>query len=220
MQTFPSTEELRQFKPFENLDSTQIHVISTLKQAQQIENELKMVKIFGFDSESKPTFQKGEISTGPHLIQLATTQHAYLFQMNDALFDFLQPILANPQQLKVGFGLKNDAHLFRQKGIELNNTIELSKCFTHFGFHQTMGIKNAIAFLFQRYFAKSKKVSTSNWAQHRLTPAQIQYATADAYVALLVFLELQRLKALPEHVIQALKALQNYPQFNLKPEKN
>ena len=30
----------------------------------------------GFDTESKPTFLKGEVSTGPHLVQLATDDHA------------------------------------------------------------------------------------------------------------------------------------------------
>lgn len=36
----------------------------------------------GFDTESKPTFLKGEASTGPHLIQLATENHAYLFPIS------------------------------------------------------------------------------------------------------------------------------------------
>lgn len=207
MQDLPHTSELRHLPIFENLAPSHIHLISHLTQAQHFENELKNTDIFGFDSESKPTFHKGEISTGPHLIQLSTTTDAYLFQMNDALFEFLHPILSNPKQLKVGFGLKNDAHLFRKKGIELNSTIELSNCFSHLGFNQTMGIKNAVGLLFQRYFAKSKKVSTSNWARHPLTSAQIQYATADAYGALLVFLELQHLNALPQHANQQLNAL-------------
>ncbi len=88
----------------------------------------------GFDSESKPTFNVGEVSTGPHLIQLATLEKAYLFQLNDDIWQFLQPVFANRDQIKVGFGLKNDAHLFGKKGIQLNSVIELSKCFGSFGF--------------------------------------------------------------------------------------
>lgn len=209
MHALPNTEEIQHLAPFENLAHTQIRVISTVEQAQQFKNELENINIFGFDSESKPTFQKGEVSTGPHLIQLSTANTAYLFQMNDAMFTFLQPILANPKQLKVGFGLKNDAHLFRKKGIELNNAIDLSKCFTQLGLNQTIGIKNAIALLFQRYFAKSKKVSTSNWARRHLTSAQISYATADAYGALLVFLELERRQILPPYVLQHINSLKS-----------
>ena len=78
--------------------------------------------------------------------------------------------------------------------------VELSKCFTSFGLNNAVGIKNAMALLFQRNFPKSKKISTSNWAHKTLTTAQIQYATADAYAALLVFIELQRLALLPPHL--------------------
>ena len=120
--------------------------------------------------------------------------------MTPAILEFLQPILENPAQLKVGFGLKNDGHLFRKKGIQLQGMVELSKCFTSFGLNNAVGIKNAMAILFQRNFPKSKKISTSNWARKTLTTAQIQYATADAYAALLVFIELQRLALLPLHL--------------------
>jgi RNA polymerase sigma factor for flagellar operon FliA len=34
--------------------------------------------VLGFDTESKPTFRKGEESDGPHLIQLADSQCAWL----------------------------------------------------------------------------------------------------------------------------------------------
>lgn len=107
---------------------------------------------------------------------------------------------ASRDQIKVGFGLKNDAHLFRKKGIELNSVIELSKCFSAFGFTNPMGLKNAMALLFQVNFPKSKKTSTSNWARKTLTPQQIDYAAADAYAPVLVFEELLRLGLLPKHI--------------------
>ena len=138
-----------------------IHVIQNLEQCEAIRAELEQVSIFGFDSESKPTFQVGEVSTGPHLIQLASIEHAYLFQMSPPIWNFLAPFLANPDQLKVGFGLKNDAHLFRKKGFELKGVVELSKCFASFGLTNPVGIKNAIALLFQLNFPKSKKSANS-----------------------------------------------------------
>lgn len=95
-----------------------------------IEEELKNAAILGFDSESKPTFKVGEISTGPHLIQLATAQKAYLFHVNSSTLKFLQPILSNQKQIKVGFGLKNDKHIFHKKGIELESCVDLAKGFS------------------------------------------------------------------------------------------
>lgn len=198
--SIPSKEQIQQFPRFQNLPKQAIHVIQNLEQCEAIRAELEHTTIFGFDTESKPTFQVGEVSTGPHLIQLASTERAYLFQMSPPIWSFLAPFLANPDQLKVGFGLKNDVHLFRKKGIDLKGVVELSKCFTSFGLTHPVGIKNAIAMLFQLNFPKSKKVSTSNWARKVLTPAQVEYAAADAYAALLIFEELRRLERLPKNI--------------------
>ena len=198
LQMLPSKEQIQQLPVFENLPMQRIQVINSIEQCHALEQELKSYSLFGFDSESKPTFNKGEVSTGPHLIQLATHDTAYLFQINPQILDFLKAIFENRDQIKVGFGLKNDAHLFRKKGIELNSVIELSKCFSAFGFTHPMGLKNAMALLFQVNFPKSKKISTSNWARKILTPHQIQYAAADAYASVLVFEELLRLGLLPE----------------------
>ena len=196
----PSKEQIQVFPVFQNLPMPQIQLIHSLEQCLAVEQELKSCALFGFDSESKPTFKVGEISTGPHLIQLATLDKAYLFQMNPAIWAFLAPIFANRDQIKVGFGLKNDAHLFRKRGIELNSVIELSKCFGHFGLKNPVGLKNAIALLFGLNFPKSKRISTSNWASKNLSAAQIDYAAADAYAPVLVFEELLRRNLLPKEI--------------------
>ena len=200
LQTLPSKEQIQALPVFQNLPMQQIHLIHNIEQCLALEQELKSCALLGFDTESKPTFTKGEVSTGPHLIQLASHDSAYLFQINPEILEFLKPVFESRDQIKVGFGLKNDAHLFRKKGIELNSVIELSKCFSAFGFPNPMGLKNAMALLFQVNFPKSKKISTSNWARKTLTPAQIQYAAADAYAPVLVFEELHRLGLLPEHI--------------------
>ncbi|CAB1207662.1 3'-5' exonuclease [Acinetobacter bouvetii] len=200
LQTLPSKEQIQEFPVFQNLPLQQIQVINNIEQCLALEKDLKNCALLGFDTESKPTFTKGEVSTGPHLIQLASAEQAYLFQINAEILHFLKPVFENRDQIKVGFGLKNDAHLFRKKGIELNSVIELSKCFSAFGFSNPMGLKNAMALLFQVNFPKSKKISTSNWARKILTPQQIEYAAADAYAPVLVFEELLRLGLLPKHI--------------------
>ena len=196
---------IQQLPPFKNLNHQNIVVIENIEQCKTIEEELKAAIFLGFDSESKPTFRVGEVSTGPHLIQLATEHKAYLFHVNLSTLKFLQPILSNQKQLKVGFGLKNDKHIFHKKGIELESCIDLAKGFSHFGFTQQMGVQKAVALLFGQYLSKSKKVGTSNWAQKPLTPQQISYAAADAYAALLVFLELRKQNLLPAHISQTIQ---------------
>lgn len=196
----PSKEYIQSLARFQSLAFENIILIKSLQQCQKIEAELKMAALLGFDTESKPTFNKGEVQTGPHLIQFATSEKAYLFQISDEILNFLKPIFENKDQIKVGFGLKNDAHLFRKKGIELHSVIELSKCFSSFGLNNPVGIKNAMALLFKVNLPKSKSVSTSNWARKTLTKPQIEYAAADAYAAVLIFEELLRLDLLPKSI--------------------
>ena len=100
LQTLPSKEQIQQLPIFQNLPLQQIQVIHSLQQCHAIEQELKMCTLFGFDSESKPTFNKGEVSTGPHLIQLASRDKAYLFQISPAILEFLKPIFENKNQIK------------------------------------------------------------------------------------------------------------------------
>ena len=50
-----------------------------------------------------------------------------------------------------------------------------------------MGVKGAVAVLFDRRFIKSKKAATSNWANPHLTPAQLVYAANDAWAAIRVY---------------------------------
>ena len=119
VQPIPSKEQIQTFPRFQNLSLENVVVINSLPQCKNIEYVLKTAHILGFDTESKPTFTKGEVQTGPHLIQLATAEKAFLFQVSTEILDFLKPVFENKDQIKVGFGLKNDAHLFRKKGIEL-----------------------------------------------------------------------------------------------------
>ncbi|MDV2469268.1 3'-5' exonuclease [Acinetobacter chinensis] len=198
--TLPDTATISTYPLFQNLPLERIRVIQTLDQCQQIEAELKAAKILGFDTESRPTFTKGETQTGPHLIQLATETDAWLFQVSPEILQFLQAVLSSHTQLKTGFGLKNDAHLFRKKGIQLNHTVDLSRCFTQLGFKNPLGIKNAIAVLFQQNFPKRKSVSTSNWSRKNLSPQQIEYAAADAYAPVLIFKALQQQGLLPPDI--------------------
>lgn len=142
----------------------------------------------GFDTESKPTFAKGEVSTGPHLVQLATDDAAYLFQIGASpLVEVLRAVLESPTILKVGFGLTDDVRRLRSKlGIDANNVLDLSTALRR-GERNTLGAKTAVARFFGQRLQKSKKITTTNWATPRLTEKQILYAADDAHVALRVY---------------------------------
>ena len=50
-----------------------------------------------------------------------------------------------------------------------------------------VGLKTAIALLFNQRFLKSKKTATTNWAAPELTDSQLLYAANDAYGAVRVY---------------------------------
>lgn len=143
----------------------------------------------GFDTESKPTFLKGETSTGPHLVQLATEFRVYLFQISRLHGSkALKTILESPQVLKVGFGLGNDRSALQSRlDIEIINLLDLGEVLRGQGHRGTVGAKVAVAHFFARKFQKSKKTSTSNWAAPNLSERQILYAANDAHVALRIY---------------------------------
>jgi hypothetical protein len=55
-----SKEQIRALTAFENLASEKIMVIQTLEQCLTLHDQLSSIAVFGFDSESKPTFKVGE----------------------------------------------------------------------------------------------------------------------------------------------------------------
>lgn len=165
-----------------------VTLVDTADRAAQALTALLAAPVIGFDTESKPTFLKGEVSTGPHLVQLATDNHVFLLPVSLAAnHEVLRRILA-AEILKVGFGLGNDRSVLRARlGIELNNVLDLGEAMRGPGHRGTVGAKVAVAHYFGQKFQKSKKVGTSNWASPRLNERQVLYAANDAHVALQIY---------------------------------
>jgi ribonuclease D len=174
---------------YEGIALAQITLVDTPALAAAAQAALMAADAIGFDTESKPTFLKGEISTGPHLVQLATEDRAWLFPITrNGDHSALQNILASPQVLKVGFGLGNDRSALKARlGITLENVLDLGETLRGPGHRGTVGAKVAVAHFFSQKLQKSKKTGTSNWANPRLTERQMLYAANDAHVALRLY---------------------------------
>jgi len=148
----------------------------------------------GFDTESKPTFVAGQESNGPEVVQFATPKRAYVLQLRQhGSEDLVRTMLAHPGVTKVGFDLQQDrGQLRRRLGVEVTPLLDLTRVFHRMGYPRTLGIRSAVAVVFGQHFAKSKRVTTSNWAAASLSPQQLQYAANDAWVALQVLLALRQ----------------------------
>jgi ribonuclease D len=175
--------------PYEGIAIADILLVDSPAAAAEALAALLAADVVGLDTESKPTFRVGEISRGPHLVQIATDAKAYLFPVDRlASLDELKAVLESKRILKVGFGLGSDLARLRSKlGIDAKHVLDLAHALRREGQGNMLGTRSAVARYFGRRLQKSKKASTSNWAHPRLTEQQMRYAADDAQVALRVY---------------------------------
>ena len=187
--TTPGKDDIALLEPFERLGLAQISLISTEPHASQALETLASAAVLGFDTESKPTFAKDEVSTGPHIVQFSTMDRAFVIQLHDPQCRRrVANFLAEHEGAKVGFGLGDDIRRITSRlGVEARNVVDLNDLFRQQGYRKDMGVKAAVALLFNKRFLKSKKAATSNWANPALTESQITYAANDAYAAIRVY---------------------------------
>jgi ribonuclease D len=185
----PEREDIALLEPFEGLGLKDIRVVASAEDAADAAAALRASRVVGFDTESKPTFAKNEVSGGPHVIQFATRDQAWLFQLHRSEFHpTLATLLGEAALTKAGFGLSSDLSLIRQRfGVEPQGVLDLDSEFRRRGYRRSVGVKTAVALVFERRFVKSRKATTSNWANRQLTDAQLRYAANDAYAAIRVF---------------------------------
>ncbi|MBC7609663.1 MAG: 3'-5' exonuclease domain-containing protein 2 [Polaromonas sp.] len=185
----PDKEQIALLEVFDRLGLQQIHVVATPEQAAAALKDLAGATALGFDTESKPTFAKNELSTGPHIVQLSTLTKAWIFQLEDAACRrAVGVLLESPHIIKAGFGLGDDRkRIVHKLGVDLQGVLDLNTVFREKGYRKDMGVRGAVAVMFNKRFIKSKKASTSNWANPQLTEAQMIYAANDAYAAIRVF---------------------------------
>lgn len=187
--TPPSKIEIALLPSFAGLELDKIFVVKDEETAALALADLLATGEIGFDTESKPTFLKGEKSEGPHVLQFSTLEKAYIFQSHvTASHSVIIELLKSESLIKVGFGLSGDLVQISQRfGIRPNSLFDLDRSFRELGYRNPIGAKSAIAIYFNRKLQKSKSITTSNWSAQELTECQLIYAANDAYAALRVF---------------------------------
>lgn len=190
----PPKAEIAAMEPFAGLSLESVFVVSDQRQAEIACEELMRAEVVGFDTESKPTFQKGEKSEGPHVLQFATVEKAFIFhthvsESEDAIIE----LLVSERLTKIGFDLGGDLQqISRRFGVRPASVMDLGRSFRQLGYRNTIGATSAVAMLFNRRLHKSKSITTSNWAARKLSERQLLYAANDAYAAIRVFHALQQ----------------------------
>ncbi len=168
-----------------------VSLVETPQALEQARADLRQERVVGLDTETRPSFRKGEVHL-PCLVQAATAQAVYLFQLSRLdVFPALVELLAKPQIIKTGVGL---AHDLRQLKLvfpfTVENVLDLGVVARRRGLGQT-GVRNLAGMLLGFRIPKGNR--TSNWAAPRLTPAQINYAATDAWACRELYLRFDSL---------------------------
>ena len=156
-------------------------------------NDLLKGRYLGFDTESRPTFHKGQKSHGISIIQISSATCCYIFQMRNIRDPApLAKVIDHPQIIKIGVGLRGDRSQLKSNfHFHPAAFVDLAPIFRPLGRKNDAGSKQLVALVMKQRLRKSKRASTSNWAVERLTPAQMQYASDDAFSSLDVYLRLR-----------------------------
>jgi len=190
----PGKAETALMPPFKALTLEHIFIPDTQEALSSASAEIFAAGVVGFDTESKPTFNRGDVSEGPHVLQFAIQDKAFIFQLNrPECLPYVIEILQSEAVLKVGFGLQSDhAQIHHKLGVKLAAVLDMNHVFRQDGYGSSTGVRAAVGLAMQQKFHKSRRVTTSNWAALQLNDKQLIYAANDAYAALEVFNALNR----------------------------
>lgn len=149
---------------------------------------LKGESLIGFDTETKPSFKKGEVYT-VSLLQLASPDYALLFRLHTLSdYSLISKFFEDEGIKKIGVAIRDDIKglqklfPFTPKGF-----VELSDM------AKEQGLKNfGLKGLTEEVLALtlSKRAKLSNWESSSLKRDQLQYAATDAWIGREIFVAL------------------------------
>ncbi len=184
-----------------------IVVVDNQREAQRVVPYLMRQDILGFDTETKPCFEKGK-SNMVALLQVATETECFLFRLcKIGLPDCVVQLLsAADGPVRVGLSWHDDVRsLNRRRSFQCAHFEELQNMAHQLGI-EDMSLQKLYANIFGQRISKRQRLT--NWERTELTPAQQVYAATDAWACVKMYEEMQRLmqthdyelEKVPEHV--------------------
>jgi len=162
-----------------------IVLVSSEEAASKAFKEIAKHNVVGFDTETRPSFHKGQ-HYNVALLQLALANKVFLVRLNDTgITDDMVEFFENQNILKVGVGVRDDIRVLQKlKKFTAGGFTELTNLSKEVGL-QVESVKKLTALLLG--FRISKSAQTSNWEAAVLNEKQISYAATDAWVCLEIY---------------------------------
>jgi ribonuclease D len=149
---------------------------------------LRSEPFIGFDTETKPSFRKGEVYQ-VSLLQLSSPDHAILFRLHSLKdFSLIKAFFEDQNYKKIGVAIRDDIKAlqktfpFEPKGfVELADMAKASNL-------KNFGLKGMTEEVL--HLTLSKKAKLSNWEAKDLKSDQRLYAATDAWIGREIYLAL------------------------------
>jgi ribonuclease D len=166
----------------------EIEVVNNLAKAKKAVKYLSEFELLGFDTETKPAFQKGQ-KHKIALLQLSSDTVAYLFQLHSiGIPDCLAGLLESESIKKIGAAVHDDIKgLQRIRKIKQGGFIDLQHIVPKYGI-EDKSVQKMAAIVLNAKISKSQRLT--NWENAQLTNMQQLYAATDAWVCREIYVQL------------------------------
>ena len=173
-----------------------IHVIDAISRVKSAVTALRKSPIVGFDTETRPSFKRGERHK-VSLLQLSTDSDAFLFRLHHTgLPAPLKRFLEDETVIKVGLSTTDDFHqLERLEKLHPAGFVELQQLVKQYAISD-MSLQKIYAILFGEKISKNQQLS--NWEAPQLSEAQQHYAAIDAWACTRIYRHLVSGRFIPE----------------------
>lgn len=177
--------------------SGQIHLVDSEEDADYAVKTLRASDVIGFDTETKPSFKKGQVNHVA-LVQFSTREESFLFRVNHiGMPESLKSLIEDPDILKIGLSIHDDFHnLNKIFSIYPDGFIDLQSYVKNFRIADN-SLSRIYALLFGKRISKSQRLT--NWEAQELTVSQQTYAALDALACIQIYDYLNSGKFIPEN---------------------
>lgn len=170
-----------------------IEVIITESEAKKAVDYLLSQPILGIDTETRPSFRKGQIRQVA-LLQVSCHDVCFLFRLNRIGWSpSVKRLLEDQKVPKIGLSLHDDLMMLGKRGVfQRGYFIDLQDKVKEVGV-EDMSLQK----LFANFFGQriSKRDQLSNWEATELSEKQKLYAATDAWTCIMLYEELIRLES-------------------------
>lgn len=165
-------------------------IVDSEEALQQIMPELYAESIWGFDTETKPSFKKG-VSHHVSLMQISNEKKCFLIRLHQTGFSkALKAWIEDPEIQKIGLSLKDDIReLNKLLHLRPKGFIDLQNIVGEFGINE-LSLKKVAAIVVGGKISKKQRLT--NWETKILNEAQQTYAATDAWACLHIYNELMK----------------------------